>query len=61
MPVETAQPGLLAIGAYDLVGKIAEGGMGTVYRGRNRLTGEQVAVKVVPRHLLTNQVFLKRF
>jgi serine/threonine protein kinase len=61
MPVELEQPGLLAIGPYDLLSKIAEGGMGTVYRGRNRETGEPVAIKVVPPHLLSNQIFLKRF
>lgn len=61
MPVETTSPGLQSIGQYDLLSKIAEGGMGTVYRGRNRITGQMVAVKVVPTHLLTNQVFLKRF
>ncbi len=52
---------LQTIGNYDLLAKIAEGGMGTVYRGRNRSTGEIVAVKVVPPHLLSNPVVLKRF
>ena len=61
MPVETLQPGLNSIGQYDLLNKIAEGGMGTVYRGRHRITGETVAIKIVPPHLLSNQVFLKRF
>jgi serine/threonine protein kinase len=50
-----------SIANYDLLDKIAEGGMGTVYRGRNRLTGATVAVKVVPPHLLTNPVVLRRF
>ncbi|MEI7685018.1 MAG: serine/threonine-protein kinase [Planctomycetota bacterium] len=50
-----------AISHYDLVEKIAEGGMGTVYRGRDQITGQVVAIKVVPKHLLSNQVFLKRF
>jgi len=49
------------IGNYDLLAKIAEGGMGTVYRGRHRTTGAIVAVKVVPPHLLSNPVVLKRF
>src|SRR5580704_1650924 len=49
------------IGNYELLAKLAEGGMGTVYRGRNRSTGEVVAVKVVPPHLLSNPVVLKRF
>src|ERR1700730_8968002 len=41
--------------------KLPEGGMGSVYRGRNPTTGEIVAVKVVPQHLLSNPVVLKRF
>jgi serine/threonine protein kinase len=61
MPVENLSAKMQTIGNYDLVEKIAEGGMGTVYRGRNRLTGEIVAVKVVPPHLLSNAVVLKRF
>src|SRR5438309_389061 len=61
MPVETQEPELESIGHYDLVQKIAVGGMGTVYKGRDRRTGQLVAVKVVPPHLLTNQVFVKRF
>ena len=49
MPVENLSAVMQTIGIYDLVEKIAEGGMGTVYRGRNRLNGEVVAVKVVPK------------
>src|SRR5436190_1859988 len=61
MPVDNLSANMQTIGQYDLVEKIAEGGMGTVYRGRNRSTGETVAVKVVPHHLLSNPVVLKRF
>jgi serine/threonine protein kinase len=59
-PVDT-KPGLQTVGEYDLVSKIADGGMGTVYKGRHRSSGEIVAIKIVPLHLLTNHVFLKRF
>ena len=61
MPVDRLKEKMQTIGNYDLVEKIAEGGMGTVYRGRNRATGEIVAVKVVPPHLLSNPVVVKRF
>jgi eukaryotic-like serine/threonine-protein kinase len=57
----TVTPSLQSVSHYDLVEKIAEGGMGTVYRGRDQLTGKTVAVKVVPKHLLSNAVFIKRF
>jgi eukaryotic-like serine/threonine-protein kinase len=50
-----------AVGKYDLLEKVAEGGMGTVYKGRNRETGEVVAVKVVAPHMAGNEVLLKRF
>jgi serine/threonine protein kinase len=60
MTVGTAMS-LKTISHYELVEKIAEGGMGTVYRGRDIDNGQIVAIKVVPKHLLNNQVFLKRF
>ncbi len=49
------------IGDYDIVEKIAEGGMGTVYKGRHRLTGEVVAIKMVAPHMATNPTYLQRF
>jgi serine/threonine protein kinase len=49
------------IGQYDLIEKVAEGGMGTVYKGRHRISGDIVAVKVVPPHIASNPVYLKRF
>jgi serine/threonine protein kinase len=61
MAVDTTKPVLQTIGDYDLLEKIAEGGMGTVYRGRQRTTGTQVAVKVVPPSMARNPVLLKRF
>lgn len=50
-----------AVGNYDLVEKIAEGGMGMVYKGRHRDTGEFVAVKILSPHMTSNEVLLKRF
>jgi serine/threonine protein kinase len=61
MAQETSRPTLQNIGNYDLIEKVAEGGMGTVYRGRHRDTGQIVAVKVVAPHMVGNQVYLKRF
>lgn len=49
------------VGDYDLIEKIAEGGMGTVYKGRHHATGLLVAIKVVPPHLLAQPVYRKRF
>ncbi len=49
------------IGNYDLISKIAEGGMGAVYKGRNRATGETVAIKIIPPETARNPLLLKRF
>jgi len=50
-----------SIGNYDLLEKIAEGGMGAIYRGRNRENGAIVAIKVMAPHLTKNPLLLKRF
>ncbi len=49
------------IGNYDLLDKIAEGGMGAIYRARHRDNGTIVAIKIMPAHMATNQVLLERF
>ncbi len=61
MTLETAGPSVQTIGNYDLIEKVAEGGMGTVYKGRHRETGQIVAIKVIAPHMVSNQVVLKRF
>jgi serine/threonine protein kinase len=42
------------VGRYDLLEKVGTGGMGSVYRGRDRETGEAVAVKVLGAKLAEN-------
>lgn len=49
------------LGNYDIVNKIAEGGMGTVYKARNRMTGDIVAVKVIAALTAKNPILLQRF
>lgn len=61
MPVEACEHSLQKVGNYDLVEKIAEGGMGAVFKGRHHDSGEIVAVKVLPKHLASNAIFVKRF
>jgi serine/threonine protein kinase len=58
---DTLRGALPSVGAYDLLEKIAEGGMGAIYRGRHRASGQVVAIKVLPPHLAANPVLLKRF
>jgi serine/threonine protein kinase len=61
MPLETSRSVLQSVGNYDLVEKVAEGGMGSVYRARRRDTGEIVAIKIMPQHMAANKVLVKRF
>ncbi|MBX9583133.1 MAG: serine/threonine protein kinase, partial [Gemmataceae bacterium] len=49
------------LGSYDVLGKIAEGGMGVVYKARHRVSGEVVAVKVVTAATARNPVTVQRF
>src|ERR1043166_8063019 len=61
MALDTSKQPLQSVGDYEILSKVAEGGMGTIYKGRNRQTGQIVAVKIVPQHMANNQVLLKRF
>jgi serine/threonine protein kinase len=52
---------LQSLGKYDLIEKIAEGGMGAIYRGKDRDSGQVVAIKIMPSHMASNAVLLSRF
>jgi len=49
------------LGDYVLMDKIAEGGMGAVYRGRRADGGPVVAIKVIPHETARNKLLMKRF
>jgi serine/threonine protein kinase len=61
MGPEATDPTVQTVGNYDLIDKIAEGGMGTVYKARDRTTGETVAIKIVSAHVTRNTIMMKRF
>ena len=61
MALETARPILETVGQYDLLEKIAEGGMGAVYKARQHDTDTIVAIKILTAHLAKNEVLVKRF
>jgi len=45
MPLDNTSP--QSVGNYDIVHKIAEGGMGTIYQGRHKQSGLIVAIKML--------------
>jgi serine/threonine protein kinase len=61
MALDTSKPVLQTVGSYDLLEKIADGGMGSVYKARQRPSGPVVAIKIVSSHTANNAVLLKRF
>jgi len=55
------KPGMLIRGAYRIVRKIDEGGMGAVYQAEQILMGEQRALKFLSRQLSRDESFTDRF
>ena len=54
-------PDLTSLGQYDLLEMIGEGGMGRVYRGRHRVIGRDVAVKLLSPDLVEDKGLVSRF
>jgi serine/threonine protein kinase len=52
---------LPAIGGYQVIEQIARCGMGAVYKGRNPLSGQLVAIKLLPPEATENEVVRLRF
>ena len=46
----------LQLGPFDITEQIGEGGMGAVYRGRHRITGVDVAIKVIRNDIATDRL-----
>src|SRR5262249_15153052 len=60
MPLDTRPP-LQTVGQYELLEKVAEGGMGAGYKARQQPSGLIVAIKIVSAHMAANAIMLKRF
>jgi len=61
MPLDARALGPHQIGEYEVLAKIAEGGMGAVYKARHPATGQLVAIKVLPPVTAKNPVLMRRF
>jgi serine/threonine protein kinase len=53
--------GLRQLGRYEVLGKLGTGSTGSVYKGRNRDTGEVVALKVLATEVAEDPVLRRRF
>src|ERR1051325_7022638 len=49
------------LGQYEITGRLAVGGMATVYRGYHPALDRVVAIKVLPAHSAQDEEFLGRF
>ena len=49
------------LGDYELVGKLGQGAMGTVYLAKQISTSRQVALKILPQEMAQDEEFLERF
>jgi serine/threonine-protein kinase len=54
------QPSTLIEGKYEILGKIREGGMGTIYRVRHRLLDEIRVIKVLKAQSLSDEDMKRR-
>jgi serine/threonine protein kinase len=55
------QPSTLIEGKYEILGKMREGGMGTIYRVRHRLLDEIRVIKVLKAQALSDEDMKRRF
>jgi serine/threonine protein kinase len=61
MALKDPATNLGTLGNYDLIDKLGEGSMGTVYKACHWTTREVVAIKVMPANIARKPMLLKRF
>jgi len=60
-PAAPAEKKTRKLGDYELVGKLGQGAMGSVYLANRLSTGQKVAIKILPNDLARDAEFLERF
>lgn len=60
-PADTLQPGTILAGRYEILQLIGQGGMGAVYKARDRELDRVVALKTIRPSLAKNADTLRRF
>ncbi len=55
------EPGTLIEGKYEILARIREGGMGSIYKVRHRLLDEIRVIRVVRRHVVLDEDLKRRF
>lgn len=53
--------GTIMLGQYELVDVLGQGGMSVVFKGRHKLTGQEVALKILPPELAAHSQVKSRF
>jgi len=54
-------PAGTSVGEYTIVGRLADGGMGTIYAARHPVIGKKAAIKVISSELCTDPAAVERF
>jgi tRNA A-37 threonylcarbamoyl transferase component Bud32 len=49
------------LGNFELISRLGQGGMGAVYKARQKSMDRIVALKILPKNLARNQAFIERF
>src|SRR5262245_24252491 len=60
-PEGASTPAGTYLGIYELIEKIGQGGMGSVWKARHTKLDKLVAVKLLPPHLMTDAEAVSRF